>query len=187
MHTPAVRDWSASTLAERLDHLRETRQAPTEDEKPTQNAFARQLGMEGATYTRLRQRGEGERFSGEVATLYKIATKTGVSFAWLATGEGQPEGATVAPAAATVYAVRPTDDPWPNRTLAIKIALDGGIHRLAVEWLLSEQAPAGHDPPTLWWVERLQLKSLQVALADENNAHNDLVSQPASAVARRRR
>jgi hypothetical protein len=157
-----VRNWSGSTLAERLDHLRETRQVPRPGKSASQNEFAAQLDIEGGTYSRLRERGVGVPYAGEVKTLYKIATALRVSFSWLAIGQGQPDDVAGVSDRTATYG---TDDAWPNRTAAIKIVLAGGMDPTAVAWLLSEAVAATTDQPVLWWIERLQAKAAMLQLA----------------------
>lgn len=85
-------------------------------------------------------------------TVKAIATAGGVSFAWLATGEGSP------------YA-RPAQapDPWPSRTAGAALAKEQGVSQVAIASVLSEIVPperAARSPA--WWLELMRLREIEL-------------------------
>ncbi len=75
------RDWSDSTLADRVSYLLEALAVG-------QNELGRRAGLEPGPMSRLANK--ALKVGGAPESLGAIATAAGCSFAWLALGEGQP-------------------------------------------------------------------------------------------------
>ncbi len=75
-----VRDWTDSTLAERIAYVLEFR-------KLSLGQLGKDAALSKATISRLRG---GQREQGEPKSIHKIATATKVDERWLASGVGQP-------------------------------------------------------------------------------------------------
>lgn len=134
--------------------LRERLQWILADRKISQRELARRSGLNdsqvGTTMTRLKANPNAEI---ERPTLVAIAKGGQVSLAWLATGEGQPTGGEL---------VVMRDERYPNRAEAVTMAHKLGYAEQAIRDVLLMQLQAEQDPPTRWWLERIQERDRQL-------------------------
>lgn len=144
------RDWTSSTLADRLRYL-------AQREGVSISRLGEQAGLNRAAIHRMAKdtSSEVKRFAG---TIDKLATRWGVASEWLFYGRGDPDRPAVA---------ERRDDPFPHRADACAIALDGGIEPEAVREvaeLSEEQARAllgqAQDGSILWWLHQIESRAL---------------------------
>ena len=169
MQHRAVRDWTSSTLKERLDHVRELSGGIS------QNRLGAEAGIEGGPMSKLMTR---PRPSAE--KLAAIATRWGVSLLWLTTGTGQPRDDEPTPAREVVL-----DPRYPERSAAIAAVVALGATEDDAQRWADEAAVAldsEEDPERGWWVRRMLARrdetrklaaSLAAQQADEAKRERD--------------
>lgn len=136
-----MRDWENTSLGERVRYL-------AERERISLNELGRRAGLKSGAMSRLaNDAGPVARTSG---TLSALADAANVPLEWLSLGRGQPTKALL-----TVIA-----DRYPHRSVAARIALDGGISEEAVRAVLDEDPRLSEDPSVLWWLHQIEGRAL---------------------------
>jgi transcriptional regulator with XRE-family HTH domain len=148
------RDWTDSTLADRLRYL-------AEREGVSISRLGEQAGLTRAAIHRMAkdESREVKRFAG---TIDKLATRWNVSSEWLFYGRGDPDRPTT---------VEQKADQFPHRAEACAIALDGGIEpeavlevrelsAEAVRALLAQHPGQPQDASILWWLHQIESRAL---------------------------
>lgn len=137
------RDWSVSSLGERIRWIAETHYVSL-------NEVTRRAGMGMGTGSRLARDAGPVKRSAE--TLRRIADAWNVSLEWLTYGRGQPERMPERATGADLY---------PNRAEAARIAReDGTVPSEAIEAVLSEVVSYERDPSVLWWIHLIERYAL---------------------------
>jgi transcriptional regulator with XRE-family HTH domain len=142
-----LKEWSASSLGERIRHMAELRAVSL-------NALGRRAGIDSGPMSRLSRRGS----TAALDTLRKLADAWEFHFEWLAFGRGQPEG----PGAPT-NALQPVR--YTHRFEAARIARDGGVPLDAIESVCMDRLDPRVDPPVLWWLDRMRERVALLAVA----------------------
>jgi transcriptional regulator with XRE-family HTH domain len=148
-----VRDWTTSTLGERVKHMGELRGV-------TLNKLGEKAGIKSGPMSRLSRM--GVRTGGYPATLQRLAFAWEIDLDWLVDGRGTPEKP------------RPVkDERSPNRARAIEIARAGGMAPEVIDRIAREAVDYAQDPPILWWLKRM-IVSEQLYVAQEQYAQPDV-------------
>lgn len=159
---PVVRDWTGTTLGERVRYLAEAKGVSI-------SRLGEQAGLNRTAIHRMAKdtSAEVKRFAG---TIDKIARTWNVSSEWLFYGRGDPDRSAGAPR---------HDDPFPHRAEACRIALDGGIEPDAVREvaelstdevraLLAKRPDQPRDASILWWLHQIESRALSMRAAPKN-------------------
>lgn len=154
------RDWTTSTLGERVRHLAEARGVSI-------SHLGERAGLNRAAIHRMAKDTavQSRRFA---ATIDKLVSTWSVSSEWLVYGRGEPDVTTVA--------AERSADPFPHRAQACAIALDGGIEpeavrevaELSVEQvraLLAQHPGQPEDASILWWLRQIEMRGIAIRSA----------------------
>jgi hypothetical protein len=133
-----MRDWSTSTLGERIHHMCTVRET-------TLNKLGEKAGIKSGPMSRLGRK--TVRVAGAPETLQRLAHAWDFDLDWLVDGRGNPEKLRAASA-----------DRYPNRAAAIEIARMGGMPSAVLDRASAEVLDLYQDAPILWWIRRLILQ-----------------------------
>jgi transcriptional regulator with XRE-family HTH domain len=151
-----VRDWTDTTLGERVRYLAQAKGVSI-------SRLGEQAGLNRTAIHRMAKdtSPEVKRFAG---TIDKLARTWGVSSEWLFYGRGDPDRPASTPR---------SDDPFPHRAEACRIALDGGIEPEAVREvaelsvdevrsLLAKHPGQPSDASILWWLHQIERRGVRL-------------------------
>jgi transcriptional regulator with XRE-family HTH domain len=133
------RDWSQSTLAERIAFM-------CEETGLSQNKLGAPAGIAGGVMSRLANK--QKHSAGRPETLRKLADAHAYRFEWLADGRGQPRGETITAAL--------DRDSTRSRDLAIEIISDAGKAE-TMEWAIAKAREQEHRGATVQdWLDIIE-------------------------------
>lgn len=117
------------------------------------NELERQAGLASGEASRL---ANGERKRPGVETLRKVARTLGVSFEWLAFGEGSGPNEAEATPTTSLNVVLEYDERYPERAYAAKAAELLGLAPEAIAQVCNDRLEFSEDPGRVYWFRQME-------------------------------